>query len=319
VTVAVPAPVRRVLEQGDFCHVAALTPKGPHVTPTVFATAGDRVWVTTSRGSVKARAWSADPRVAGLVRAGELAVCFAGTATMYDLLDPGSWGRSLREGPLIALASARFTRKNARFFAGYAMDAHHVPFAWTPPGRVFAELAIERSVVLDGQDLVSVWGDWGAETRGASSFRAARTGDPPLARLPDEVSSGLGTSGDGALGLSTPEGPLVLPTRWLADGAAVYAALSEEVLALAGATAPTTPAALQVDRASWWRAREMVGAMVRGQGEIAVMDQLTSGTRSAEAVIAGAGIESAGAALVRVRPERLVWWRGWSSGTVMLP
>ena len=50
-TVAVPAPVRRVLEQGDFCHVAALTPKGPHVTPTVFATAGDRVWVTTSRGS----------------------------------------------------------------------------------------------------------------------------------------------------------------------------------------------------------------------------------------------------------------------------
>jgi hypothetical protein len=63
----------------------------------------------------------------------------------------------------------------------------------------------------------------------------------------------------------------------------------------------------------------MVGAMVRGQGEIAVVEQLTSGTRSAEAIIASAGLEREGAALVRVRPERLVWWRGWSSGTVTLP
>ena len=318
-SVAVPAPVRRLLEQGELCHVAAVTPQGPHVTPMVFATAGDRVWVTTSRGSVKARAWRADPRVAGLVRAGGLAVCFAGTVTTYDLLDPDSWGRSLREGVLIALASARFTRKNARFFAGYAVDAHHVPFAWTPPGRVFAEFTIERSVVLEDQSVVSAWGDWGTEVRGASSFRAARTGDRPLARLPGVVASGLGTSGAGALGLSTSEGPVVLPARWLADGAAVYAALPEEVLALADLIDPTVPAALQVDRASWWRAREMVGAMVRGKGEVAVVDRLNSGTRSAQAILTGAGLERRGAALVRVRPERLVWWRGWSSGTVTLP
>ena len=52
-----PMPVRRLLERGAFCHVAATTPAGPHVTPMVFAEAGGRVWVTTSRGSVKARAW----------------------------------------------------------------------------------------------------------------------------------------------------------------------------------------------------------------------------------------------------------------------
>ena len=314
-SVVTPTPVRRLLEDGDFCHVAAVTPAGPHVTPMVFAAAGDRVWVTTSRGSVKARAWRDDPRVAGLVRAGERMVSFAGTVATYDLLDPETWGRSLRDGPLLALASARFTRKNARFFAGYAVDAHNVPFAWTPPGRVFAELRIERSAVLEDGRVASVWGDWGVEVEGAARFRAVRAGEPPLERLPADVSGDLGASGDGALGLSTPDGPVVLPVRWLADGGAVYAVLPEETLALAGG-GPTARAALQIDRPSWWRAREMVGAMVRGEGEIAVVRGLTSGGRSASALVARAGLEPEEAALVRMRPERLVWWRGWSSGTV---
>jgi len=319
VSVAVPAPVRRVLDQGSFCHVGISTPQGPHVTPTVFATAGDRVWLTTSRGSVKSRAWGADARVAGLVRAGELAVSFAGTVTTYDLLDPDSWGRSLREGPVLALAGARFTRKNARFFAGYAVDAHHVPLSWTPPGRVFAEITIERSVVFERDAVASLWGEWGVETAGTSRFRAARAGDPPLARLPEGVGDRLGSSGDGALGLSTPEGPVVLPTRWLADGAAVYAVLPEEVLGLAGIVGPAGPAALQLDRASWWRARAMIGAMLRGSGEVTVVDRLDSGIRSAQAIVAGAGAGRGGAAVVRIRPGSIVWWRGWSSGTVSIP
>ena len=95
-TERLPQDVEDLLERGDLCHVATGTRHGPHVTPMVFATVGDRVWVTTSRGSVKARAWRADPRVAGMVRAGELTVCFAGTVTTYDLLDPDSWSRSLR-------------------------------------------------------------------------------------------------------------------------------------------------------------------------------------------------------------------------------
>jgi len=319
VTPPVPETVGRILQDGDFCHVAALTPAGPHVTPMVFTVTGDRVWVTTSRGSVKARAWRADPRVAGLVRAGERVVAFTGTATTYDLLDVDAWGRSLREGPLIALASVRFTRKNARFFAGYAVDAHHVPFAWTPPGRVFAELRIQRSAVLEEGRVVSVWGDWGTQVEGTSRFRAARTGVAPLTRLPYDVAGDLGASGEGALVLETPEGgPVVLPARWLADGGAVYAALHQEVLALAGG-GPTAPAALLIDRPSWWRAREMVGAMVRGEGEFAVVGGLVSGGRSAAALAGRAGLGVEDAALVRVRPQRLVWWRGWSSGTAAVP
>ena len=124
---AVPAPIRRILEEGAFCHVASLTPTGPHLTPMVFASAAGRVWVTTSRDSVKARSWRRDPRVAGLVRSARRTAAFTGTVTTYDLLDTGTWTRSLAQGPVLALAGFRFTHKNARFFAGYAVDAHHVP------------------------------------------------------------------------------------------------------------------------------------------------------------------------------------------------
>jgi hypothetical protein len=317
VTVAVPAPVRAILAEGSFCHVTALTPLGPHVTPMVFAAAGDRVWVTTSRDSVKAKAWRADRRVAGLVRVGERAACFTGTVVTYDVLDPTSWARSLAGAPLLAIASVRFTRKNARFFAGYAVDAHHVPLAWTPPGRVFAEVRIERSAVVEDRTVVSAWGAWDDAVEGGPTFRVPRGGEPPLDRLPGDVAERIGGSGAGALGLATPGGPVVLPVRWLAHGPAVYAAVGADVLALAGA-GPSVPVALQVDHASWWRAREMVGAMLRGEGRVALPERLTSGSSAAARLAAEMDVPVEGTALVRIVPEQLVWWHGWSSGSVDL-
>jgi nitroimidazol reductase NimA-like FMN-containing flavoprotein (pyridoxamine 5'-phosphate oxidase superfamily) len=59
--------VQSVLEQGSFCHVATAAPSGPHCTPLVFAYSGGRLWLTTSRRSVKTRSWKADPSAAGLV------------------------------------------------------------------------------------------------------------------------------------------------------------------------------------------------------------------------------------------------------------
>ena len=56
--------------------------------------------------------------------------------------------------------------------------------------------------------------------------------------------------------------------------------------------------------------------MVRGEGEFAVVRKLSSGRGSASTLVAAAGLEPEEAALVRIRPRRLVWWRGWSSGTV---
>jgi nitroimidazol reductase NimA-like FMN-containing flavoprotein (pyridoxamine 5'-phosphate oxidase superfamily) len=317
VSEVVPAPVRGILEDGAFCHVATLTPTGPHVTPMVFATAGGRVWVTTSRDSVKARAWRRDRRVAGLVRLQDRSAAFTGSVTTFDLLDAESWGRSLANSPLLAVAGLRFTQKNARFFAGYAMDAHQVPLAWTPPGRVFAEIRLERSAIVERDRDTSAWGAWGDTVEGTERFRAVRSRESPLSVLPEPIPDRLGTSGGGALALETRHGPVVLPVRWTLDGGGIYAVAPSETFELAEAS--REPAvALQVDRPSWWRARAMMGAMVRGTGEVAVVPRLASGGRSAARIARLAGIEPSDATLVRIRARSVVWWSGWSSGTVSL-
>lgn len=312
-------PVRSVLDAGSFCHVAAATPSGPHVTPMVYAVAGERLWVTTSRGSVKARAWRADRRFAGVVRAGRDAVAFAGTATTHDVLDPASWPRSLAEGPLLALASARFTRKNARFFAGYAVDARRVPFAWMPPGRVFVELRVERTALVEAGTGTRTWGEWNDDGASHERFRAVRTGRDAFAPLPPYVREAVGDRGSGVLAVEGSDGPVALPTAWALDGAGLYAVLPAAIFALAGPATPSPRVALGIDRPSSWRARSMIGAMARGDGDVHVLERLTSGERSARAVARRAGVQDEDVSLVRVRPRRFVWWQGWQSGTVTVP
>src|SRR4029450_1509649 len=149
-----------------------------------------------------------------------------------------------------------------RFFAGYAVDAHHVPLAWTPPGRVFAELQLERTAILESGRVVNAWGDWGDAVEGVERFRAARAGESPLAGGPERIRGGRGESVEGALALGTGEGPIVLPVRWAIDGGGAYAVAPSETLALA-APSRAPAGALQVDLASSLRGRRVVGAMIR--------------------------------------------------------
>ena len=193
--------VQTVLEQGPFCAVATSAPTGPHCTPLVFAYSGGRLWFTTSRRSVKTRAWKADPSAAGLVRHGELAVTFTGTAKLYDALDRSTWGDAVAGATSIARATAAFSRKNARFFAGYAIDAKQVPFAWAPPGRVFVGIELARTALVDADGVQEGKGRWAGASTSHETFRRSTKGDDPLAALPREVRQPLGAEGDGALTL----------------------------------------------------------------------------------------------------------------------
>lgn len=311
-----PHAVVEILDRGDLCYVAAATRRGPHVTPMVFALSEGRVWVTTARGSAKARAWRADPEVAGMVRAADAAVIFAGTVRTYDLFEIGSWIRGVAATPTLASASARFTRKNARFFAGYAVDARHVPLSWTPPGRVFAAIDIERAAVLGLADVAETIGGWPRARPSIERFRAAGAGRHPLEGLPDDVQPLVGDRGEGALALEGSHGLAVLPAAWTVQRSGLYAALPTRQLELAGLAGPRPGAALAIDRSSWWRARDMTGAMIRGGAEVTFPRALTSGGPSAARIARGAGTAE-DAAVVRLRPEELVWWRGWTSGTVI--
>jgi hypothetical protein len=300
VTQRFPASARRVFEQGLFCYLAVGGPDRLHVTPVVFAYSSGRIWVTTARSSVKARSWRLDPAVAGLVRAADLAVAFRGRVRTYAALDPLSWPGAAAAGPRLALAATRFSLKNARFFAGYAMDARRVPLAWTPAARLFAGIELTAGRVLDLQT-GTVQEGWGAWPAGAS-FRKA-TSALPRARgidlkVPAAVRKAVGRSGLGALALDGAHGPVVLPAQWRRVAAV---GSFESGLPVAFADLSAAPhkaqAALAADHASAWRATEMAGMILQGTADLFA----PSGGREA---------------LVRLRPDRVVWWSGWSSGSV---
>ena len=311
-----PVTMRDVLETGAFCHVAARTARGPHLTPLVFVWSDDRVWVTTSRGSVKARAWRADPRVAGLVRHGERAVAFAGTVAAYDVFEPGTWQRALARSPAVARATVRFTQRNARFFAGYAIDARRVPLSWTPPGRIFVEIEIERAVALGGDRVRASFGAGvGGEVASKRSFRRARPRPDALSMLPEDLSVDLRHERDGVLAIDADAAIAVVPARWTDEDGTLSAAVPREVLGAMGLSSATGRAALVVERPSWWRATRMTGAMLQGDADVYDPAQLGSGSRSVRDRIERVGRDRDAFALIRMRPDRVVWWRGWQSGS----
>ena len=313
-----PDAPARVVRDGVFCYLGSWHPSGPHVTPVVFALHASRLWVTTSRRSVKARSWRRESRVGGLIRADDRSVSFTGRITTYDLLEPGSWPRSMLHAPGLTRAASAFTAKNARFFAGYAVDAYRVPLSWTPPGRVFASVELDRIALVRHDRVGRTWGRYGGRREYALSFRTTRGPADPLAGVPAAVRERLGEAGRGVIGIETSNRSLtVLPCRWTVSAGSLYAALPADVLGLA-APQPEAPMSLTIDHASQWRARAMAGVLAQGSGRVYEMARLRSGARPAERIAESAGIDPAHAALVRVRPRRLVWWSGWDSGTVKL-
>jgi hypothetical protein len=319
VTRRIPPSARTVLDEGVLCHLAVSTPNGLHCTPVAFVLDGGRLWITTSRSSVKALAWRRDPTVAGLVQAGELAVAFRGRIRTYDALDPLSWPAAAVAGPRLASAAARYTLKNARFFAGYAVDAGRVPLAWSPPGRVFGgvELSAGRVLAPDTGAVVDGWGEWPAGPVYEPIYAPLGRSPSLDRRVPASVRDAVGSSGRGALAFKSNGVLTVLPVAWrrrTAEGS-YEAGLPEGFVRLA-CTERRTPAALTISRTASWRASEMAGMLLQGSAQLYVLGRLSRGTgrvrRRLDATWPGpVGGE---AVLARLRPSRVVWWEGWTSG-----
>jgi hypothetical protein len=253
-----------------------------------------------------------------MVRAGALAVSVRGPVESYDLLDPTTWARSVVRSPLLTRAAARFTAKNLRFFAGYARDARRVPLGWTPPGRVFVSIDPAAGALLDlttGEVLLR-WGRTGTGVTGLASYRRLAHRDLPDEGAPEDVRALLGDHGEGVLAVRTHLGDTVLPGHWVRDReeGAYYAILPRAFLELAGG-GPELPAALVIDRASRWRASRMRGIQIRGDARVFLPGELRSGGGSLLERLGPAEREGHHA-IVRLRPERAVWWQGWVSGSL---
>jgi hypothetical protein len=186
---------------------------------------------------------------------------------------------------------------------------------------VFVGIDLERIALVDDDGVGEGKGRWGGEVRSHGAFRRTTKSADPLAGLPEDVIEPLGRSGEGSLAVEGSRGTVVLPVRWLADDHGLYAVLPTETLALADAPADA-PMALAVDRASQWRAKDMVGAMVQGEGSVFELRRLGSGAKTARvlaATISPAAEAPGGGTLVRLSPRRLVWWKGWSGGSATVP
>jgi hypothetical protein len=309
-----PAAAKRALETATLCHVAARTTAGPHLTPIVFILDGGALWMTTSRTAVKARAWRRDPYVSGVARTDDAAVLFRGRVRIHDPADPRSWP-DIGSGPSVARATARFALRNARFFAGYAVDAPKVPLAWGPAGRQFVRLSLDDGVVLDREtdERIATWGAW--PSRGSAAFlpsyiagRRARSLD---LRVPADIRGAVGDHGFGALAVDGRDGPLVLPVRWRRRPAeAAYEATLPAALLRLARSADRPRVGLAVDRPGAWRAGEMTGMLLRGDAEAFTPRAAHRGADALRERVAD------DRALVRLRPSSIVWWRGWTSGTV---
>ena len=310
---------RQVLDAGRFCYLSATTEHGPHVTPVVFVFDGNSVWATTARGTAKARAWKSDPTCAGLVLHGGKAVAFRGTVARFDALDTSTWSAGIRRAPDLMRATVRYTLKNARYFAGYARDIRNLPLSWTPPARLIISVELEAAVVLDLEmgTVEDKWGRWGNRTAGRTIFRLLRGSELPGESSFREVRKGLGSSGPGALALQGSAGRVVLPAAWAraASEGAYYAVLPRSFLSLAGAS-PGSAGALVADRTSPWRAARMRGVLLQGEPEVFVPGDLRSGRAALLAKAARGGPLPSDPAVVRLRPHRVMWWKGWASGTV---
>jgi hypothetical protein len=322
-TVELPSRARYILEEADLCHVAVRTPQGLHLTPVVFVLHDGLLWLTTSRRSVKRRAWRGDPIAAGLVRHGEAAISFRGGVQTYDALDPVSWPAAAAGGTRLVGAAVRFTRKNARFFAGYAVDARRVPFAWTPPGRVFASIALDAGVVVDLADGVprERWGRWGSDEVTKRAFAPLGRARGLDLRVPLPVRERAQQSPVAAVALDGVAGPVAFPAPWrrVAGEGAYDAVLHRGLHALAGA-GPETVASLTLDEASAWRAMEMRGMLLQGRASAYAPADASRGVRALRRRIAActdASVEEQ--VLVRLRPRRVVWWEGWTSGSFTGP
>ena len=307
----IPETAERILREGVLCYLAAPSSAGPHTTPVVFAMENDRVWGTTGRGTTKAKLWRKDPTAGGLIRLGERSLVFRGRVHLYDMLDPSTWLASVLRGVELTLASARFTAKNARFFAGYARDAAGVPLSWTPPARVVFSVDVSSGAVLEGSVVRERWGSWPGAAEGLNAYRQAKAG-LQIEALPDGVRDLVASPREAVLAVGHPEGPVVLPASSSPGKGSVFARLPRSLLDLSGARS-SAPAGVVVDRASAWRAAKMRGVLLRGPSSVYVPATLGTGRSTLAADVGELGDQDA---VVRVRPRTAVWWSGWSSGTV---
>ena len=190
-----------------------------------------------------------------------------------------------------------------------------MPFAWTPPGRVFVGIDLERTALLGEDGVQEGRGRWGGEALSHATFRSTKGTDDPLAPLPDRMCA----ASWGRAAVRRSRSLVTADPSWSRRDGACRRRLA--LRGVAGGDARRSRASGRTPRSrSRWTTpphgarATWSGAMVQGTGAIHVLDDLGSGAKTARAL--ATSIDPEAGALVRITPARLVWWKGWSSGSL---
>ncbi len=269
---------------GDgFSPYAVSSRSGPHVTIQAGVVQGGRFYTTTSRRSLKARSVRAHGVAAAVIDADDgTSRIVAGETSALDITTP----LTLTDDPVGTLLSGPaalcLAGNQLEQLLGYLESARWVPADWLPHRRVLLATRIDRSLVLDGFDVVDSTGAWAPAAVTPGGDHPLEPTPAPARRLalvPGEVRHLLRTDAPARLGVTTPEGPVALPARWLGED---RFQVSADALRHIGATLPGL-GSVTFDDSSSRRPDEKLGVLLRGS--IALVD--VDGPRATIAVHAG--------------------------------
>ena len=216
----------------------------------------------------------------------------AGPTVSVDLRRPEAMLTDPAGALIAGPAALRLAGDQLEQLLGYVEAAGKVPSGWLPHNRVMLVTRIDRSLRLEGFDLLDGSGDWTPELPAPADLRRTDDRRPgSLPAVPDEVAHLIDADASARLGVATPDGPVVLPARWQGqDRFDVSAAALAQVRAeLPG------PGCATFDDSASRRPDEKRGVMLRGHLDLVDVD----GSR----------------ATVAIRTERITSWDGFAAST----
>jgi hypothetical protein len=287
--------VAALLAATPYADVAVATRRGPHATPAAFAAADGRLWVVSSRRTVRVRAIRRTGMASALVRNGDRSVVVSGTASVLSPWPP-SEAIALAAGALPATkAAALYTLRNLRIvLAGFAADLVTGAGDPTVYDRVLIAVDADRGMLIEGTEVLDTWGRWRHTARPAPprSTRPAQALDDLLAGVPSVPAAALQRRDTAALGWLGPTGAVILPALGGVEEGRVQvsAAALDHVSADGRSEACITVHDSDAARPSGYR-----GVVLRGDGRV---------TR-----------RGARRATVSLEADRVSWWSGFRAGT----
>jgi hypothetical protein len=287
--------VATVLASTPYADVAVDTVRGPHITPAAFAAAGGRLWVVSSRRTIRVRSVRRRHHAAVLVRSGDRSLVVSGRAEVLSLWPPAETVGIVINSVPVARAATAYALRNARLLlGGFVRDIVAGTGDLTVYDRVLVAIEPERGMLLDGEAMLHGWGRW--HRISTPPRRRAPAPVLPLdelvAALPEGVLAALDRPESASLGWSSPTGAIALPTLQAApDGRVQVATAALDLVS----SASRAPACVTFHNSESRRPSGFRGVVLRGEGHV-VRRGATHTT-------------------VDVAAERVSWWSGFRSGT----